>query len=62
VALDHLSYIELGESGGAIYDLLPYVYLFRVKAFPNYLEDIELFSTIGLALAEYPATKKRFSC
>jgi hypothetical protein len=43
VGPDHISILELGESGGEIDDQLPDANLFQVEAISKYLEDIAVF-------------------
>ncbi len=40
---DHLSRLELGESGGSYDDQLSNAHLFHVEVVPNYLEYFSLF-------------------
>jgi hypothetical protein len=49
---NHLSRLELGESGGEFDDQLPDADLFQVEAIPEYLEDIALF----LSTRAFPKT------
>jgi hypothetical protein len=58
VELDHLSRLESGESGGAVDDQLRDLELFWVEAIPEYLEDIEVFLSIGASPETYSATQK----
>jgi hypothetical protein len=56
---DHLSRLELGESGGLIDDQLLHAYMFRIEAILHYLSDIALFLTICTMTTGYSATQKR---
>jgi hypothetical protein len=58
VGPDHLSRLELGESGGVVDDQLPDADLFRIEAIPEYLEDIAIFLSTGACLETYSATQK----
>jgi len=59
VGLDHLSELKLSDIGGSIDDQPSDADLFRVKAIPDYLEDIVLFLTTGKCLEEYEETQRR---
>jgi hypothetical protein len=56
---DHLSKLELGESGRAVDDKLPDANLFRVEAILEYLEDITVFLSTGACPEMYSTTQKR---
>jgi hypothetical protein len=45
---NHLSILELGESGRAIDDQFPDADLFKVEAIPGYLSDIVVFISMGV--------------
>jgi hypothetical protein len=59
VGPDHLSRLELGESGGVVDDQLPDAYIFKVEAIPDYLSDIALFLSMSVFPEGYSATQKR---
>jgi hypothetical protein len=56
---DHLSRLELGESGGDVDDQLPDVDLFKVEYVLDYLSDIALFLSTCVCPEGYSATQKR---
>jgi len=58
VGLDHLSQLELGESGGSRDNQLPNTDMFRIKGVPDYLENIATFLATGNCLEEYTTTKR----
>jgi hypothetical protein len=55
---DHLSRLELGESGGAVDDHLLDADLLGIEAILEYLEDIAIFLSIGACPKTYSATQK----
>jgi hypothetical protein len=55
---DHLSILESGESGRAVNNQILDVDLCRVKAIPEYLEDIAIFLSTRAYLETYSTTQK----
>jgi hypothetical protein len=53
---DHLSILELGESGREVDDQLPNVDMFWVEAIPEYLEDIAVFLSTRACPKTYSTT------
>lgn len=56
---DHLSRLESGESAGPVDDQLLDAELLKIEAVPDYLEDIALFFTTGMAPDNFTAAQKR---
>jgi hypothetical protein len=56
VGPNHLSRLESGESGGAVYDQLLDAYLFRIETILEYLEDIAVFLSTGVCPETYSKT------
>jgi len=55
--IDHLSRLDLGESGGAIDDQPTNANLFKVEVIPDYLSEITLFLSMGAFPEGYSATQ-----
>lgn len=56
VGLDHLSQLELGESGRTLDDKLLDIDLFQIEVVPDYLEDIVTFLVTSKCLEEHKTT------
>jgi hypothetical protein len=60
VGPNHLSRIESWKLDGSLDDPLLDANLFCIESIPNYLEEIALFLTMGVALTKYSTTQKRY--
>jgi hypothetical protein len=58
VGPDHLSILELRESGEVVDDQFLDAVLFLVEAIPEYLKDIEVFLSTRVCLETYSTTQK----
>jgi hypothetical protein len=61
VGLDHLSWVESGESGGALDDQLHDADFLCIEAILDYLSDIAVLLTTGTTPEGYFATQKKHS-